>query len=74
MHVFADDALRFRRGPGDVARDLRIMMRDTLGAEAERSGIGIAGLKLELRPVDGAAIEAWRCAGFQSSAAQAELL
>ena len=74
MDVLADDALRFWRGPGDIAGHLRIVMSDSLGAEAERSRVDVARLNLELRPVDGAAIEAWRRAGLQAAAAQSELL
>ena len=40
--VFADEAQRFRRGVGDVAGDLAL--RDLVGAEAERCGVGVAGL------------------------------
>ena len=46
MHVLADDAVRFRRGEGDVARDLAVGVGDAAGAEAEGCGIGIAGLRL----------------------------
>ncbi len=74
VHVLADDAMRFRRGPRDVAGHLRVVMRDALGAEAEGRGIDIAGLHLESRPVDGAAIEARRRAGLQAASAQAEFL
>ena len=74
MDVFADDAVRLRRGPGDVAGHLRIVVRDALGAEAERGGIGVAGLHLKARPVDGAAVEARRRAGLEAASAQAELL
>src|SRR5271166_1664504 len=74
VHVFADDTLGFRRGPGYVAGDLRIVMRDPLGAKAERSRVGVAGLQLEPGPVDGAAVKARRRAGFQAAAAQSELL
>src|SRR5207237_10038619 len=69
-----DAAGAFARGPGDVAGDLRIVVRDTLGAETERSGIGVSGLKLEARPVDGAAVEARRSAGLEAAAAQAKIL
>ena len=74
VDILADDAQRFRRGVRDVARDLRIMVRHALGAEAEGRGIGVARLLLKARPVDGAAIEARRSAGFQAAAAQAQLL
>ena len=39
VHVLADDAMRLRRGERDVARHLLVVMRDALGAEAERRGI-----------------------------------
>src|SRR5579863_4367532 len=73
MHVLANDALGFGRGPGDVARHLRIVMSYAFGAEAERCRIGVARLKLELRPVDSASVEARRGSGFEAAAAQAEL-
>ena len=71
MHVFADDAMSLGRGPGDVARHLRIMVRDALGAEAERGGIIVPGLQGEFGPVDRAPIEARRGAGFQAASAEA---
>ena len=43
---------------GDVARHLRL--RDLLCAEAERSGISVAGLDFKLCPIDRAAVEARR--------------
>ncbi len=43
-----------------------------LGAEAERRGIGVAGLLLEGLPVDGAAVEARRRACLEAAGAQAE--
>src|SRR5208337_126248 len=49
-------------------------MRHALGAEAERRRIGVARLKLEPRPVDAAAIKAWRRAGLETATAQAEPL
>ena len=70
MNVFADDAARFFRGEGDVAGHLAL--RDLLCAEAEGRGIGVAGLKLESRPVDGAAIEARRRAGLEAASAKSE--
>ncbi len=50
------------------------MMSDALGAKAERRGIGIARLKLEAGPVDGATIETRWGASLKPAAAQAELL
>ena len=70
MHIFADDAQRFRRGEGDVAADLGL--HDLSGAKAERRGIGVAGLLLEGVPADGAAVEAGRCAGLQAAGAKAQ--
>ena len=66
--------MRFGRGVGDVAGDLRVVMRDALGAEAEGRGIDVAGLLCEARPVDGASVEARRSAGLEAAAAQAEIL
>src|SRR5437667_10349546 len=74
MHILANDAVRFFCCVGDIAGHLRVMMSDALGAKAERRGIGIAGLKLEAGPVDGAAIETGRSASLKPAAAQAELL
>ncbi len=74
VHVFADDAVRLRRGPGDVAGHLRVVVRDALGAEAERRRIDVARLRREARPVDAASIEARRSAGLEAASAQAELL
>ena len=70
MDVFTDDALGLGRGPGDVARDLRIMVGDPTGAKAEGRGIGVAGLQLEAGPVDGAAVETRRSSGLQAAAAE----
>ena len=69
VHVFADEAQRFRRGEGDVARDLRL--RNFSGAKAEGSGVGVAGLLLKHLPFDGAAVEARRRAGLEAAGAQA---
>jgi len=49
-------------------------MSDPLRAKAERGGVGVAGLKLKLRPVDSATIEARRRTRLEAAAAQAELL
>src|SRR5438067_191236 len=74
MHILANDAVRFFRCVGDIAGHLRVMMSDALGAKAERRGIGIARLKLEAGPVDGATIETRWGASLKPAAAQAELL
>ncbi len=49
-------------------------MRDAAGTKAERRGIDVARLELELRPVNGAAIEARRSSGLEAAAAKAQLL
>ena len=72
MDVLADDAMGLRRGVGDVAGDLRL--GDAAGAEAEGRGIGVAGLRLEARKIDGAAIEARRSSGLEAAVAEAESL
>ena len=59
-----------RRGVGDIAADLGL--GDFAGAEAEGSGIGVAGLRLKARKVDGAAIEARRGSGLEAAVAEAE--
>ena len=73
VNVLADNAVRLRRGVRDVAGHLRIVMGYAPGAEAERSGIGVARLLRETRPVDGASVEARRSAGLEAASAQAEL-
>ena len=49
-------------------------MQNAPGAKAERSWIEIAGLALEARPVDGAAVQTRRRAGLEPASAQAEFL
>ena len=74
VHVFTDDAVRLLGGERDIAGHLAVGVSDSPGAEAEGRGIGIAGLHLEARPVNGAAVQAGRRAGLQAAAAQAKLL
>ena len=74
VHVLADDAMRLCRGPGDVARHLRVVMRNALGAKAERRRIDVARLLGKARPVDAASVEARRSSGLEPASAQAELL
>ena len=74
VDVLADDAVRLRGREGDVARHLAVVVRDAAGAEAEGRGIGVAGLGLEARPVDGARVQARRRAGLEAASAQAESL
>ena len=70
MDVLADNAVSFGRGVGDVAEHLGL--RDATGAEAERGGIGVAGLGLKACEVDGAAIEAGRGSGLEAAVAEAQ--
>ncbi len=72
MHILANDGERFRRGEGDVATDLR--PSDGFGAKAERRGFGVAGLLVKLRPIDGAAVDAWRGSRLEAAIAQAQAL
>src|SRR5439155_4811902 len=72
MHVLANDAVCFFGGEGDVAGYL--LLRDLFGAKAEGRGVGVAGLGLEARPINGASIEARRSAGLEAAATQAEQL
>jgi len=74
MNILANDALRFRSRPRDVARHLRVVVRDASGAEAERSGIFVARLLGETRPVDGASIQSRRSAGLEATSAESEFL
>ena len=66
--------MRLCRGEGNVARHLLVVMRDPLGAKAERRGIVIARLHGKLRPVDGAPVEPRRRARLQSATAQTQCL
>src|SRR6478672_4495832 len=49
-------------------------MRNLPGTKAERGGVVVAGLHLKFRPVDGAAVEAWRRSRLEPATAQAKLL
>src|SRR5208282_2736723 len=53
---------------------LRVVMRHAPGAKAERSGIQIARLLLEARPVNRAPVETRRRPGLEPASAQAKLL
>src|SRR6185437_5747823 len=74
VNIFSDNALRLGGGPCDIARHLRVMMRDALGTETERRRVGISGLNRKPRPVNRSAIEARRSACLHAASAQAELL
>ena len=72
MHVFADDAVRLPGGEGDMAGHL--LLRDPARAEAERRGIGVAGLEFKARPVNAAAVQARRRSRLEAAAAQPQQL
>ena len=72
VHVIADDAVSFRRGVSDVAWHL--LLRNLAGAEAERSGIPVARLGGETRPIDGASVQTRGGSGFEAAAAQSKRL
>ena len=73
MYIFPNNAVRLFRGECDIARYLGVSVCYSLAAKAERRGIGVAGLLLELRPINGATIEPRRGASFQPAAAKAEI-
>src|SRR5579859_6670110 len=70
MNIGLQNAARLGGGVADVTGDLRAV--DSFRQERKRRGLGIAGLGLELRPVDGAAVEAGRGTGFEASPLKAE--
>ena len=74
MHIFADDAMRFLGGEGNVAGHLPVMMRHTLGTKTKRRGIGIAGLYCETRPINRSAVEPRRRSGLEPATAQPQFL
>src|SRR5580658_859144 len=74
MHVLANNAMRLFGGKSDVARHLRIMMRHSPRAKAERSRVQISRLALEARPINGASIKPRRRSGLEPASAQPQLL
>ena len=66
--VGADDGVGRLGGRGDPAVDLRV--GDPLGQERERHRRVVAGLHLQARPVDRAAVEARRRAGLEPAEPQ----
>src|SRR5215471_16066583 len=72
MHVLPNDAMRFRRGEGHVARHLLLL--NFARAEAEWRGISIARLQLEFCPVDSPAIQTRRRPRLEAATAQAHQL
>src|SRR5437763_3046477 len=72
MNILANDAVRLRRGEGDVARHLPL--HDLARAEAEGCRIVISGLHLKARPINASAIEPWRRSRLEPAAAQAQQL
>ena len=72
MHILANDGECFGRGKGDVATDLRA--RNGLSSKAEGRWFCVAGLFVELRPIDGAAIDTRRRSRLEAAIAQAQTL
>ena len=68
MHVLAQDAVRLGVGVGDVADHLRL--GNFLRSKREGGRHRIARLRLELAPVDGPSIQAWRSAGLHPAVPQ----
>ena len=66
----SENPARFVGGVADVALDLGAI--NPAGQERERRGVGVAGLRLEMGPVDGAAVQARRRAGLEPGPVQAE--
>ena len=69
VQVGADQLVDRLVGVGDVAIELRL--RDALGREAERPRLGVAGLRLALVEVDGAAVEPAGRAGLEAGQLEA---
>src|SRR5438477_5733854 len=74
MHIFPDNAVGFRRSPGDVTRHLLIMMCNSPGAKTKWRRVGITRLDLKLRPVDSSAIQSRWSSSLKPASAQAKLL
>ena len=68
--LLANDGVRFGRRVGDVTRHLFTL--DLFGKEGERRRLRIAVLRLETRPIDGAAVQTRRSAGLQALPVQTE--
>src|ERR1700738_888404 len=72
MHIGPDHLMGCRRRAGDAALDLR--RRDAVGHHQKRLRRIVAWLHFDRRPVDRAAIEPWRGAGFQPPQREADAL
>src|SRR6185437_16350857 len=72
MHILANDGECFRSGKGNMATDLRA--RNGFGSKAERSGLGVTGLLVKLRPIDGATVDTRRCSGLEAAISQTQTL
>src|SRR5205807_5899537 len=71
--VLANNAMRLCRSPRDIARHLRVVMRDAPGAKAEWCGIGVSWLHGKPRPIDGAPVQTRGRTCLQAAAAQAQV-
>src|SRR5439155_607740 len=69
VEVGADEVVDRPVGGGDVAVHLRL--GEAPGGEAERPRLGVAGLRLALREVDGPAVEAAGGAGLEAGELEA---
>ena len=70
VEIVPDDFMGSRVGASDCACQLR--RSRTIVERRHRPGHRVARLGLEPRPVDGAAIQSWRCPGLQTAFAQAD--
>src|SRR3982074_112267 len=74
MDVLANDAMRLFRSKRDVARHLRVVMRNAPSTKAEWSWIQIARLPLEARPVNRPPVKPRRRSGLKPACPQPKLL
>src|ERR1700674_2873465 len=74
MDVLTNDAMRLFRSERDVARHLRVVMRNAPGAKTERSRIQIARLPLKPRPVNRPPVKTRRRSRLKPSSPQPQLL
>ena len=70
MDVFADDAVGFLVGIGEVA--LRAIFERAIGQKGERRDGFVAGLRFHFAKVDGGFLHAGRCAGFEAAQRNAQ--
>ena len=71
MEIGADQLVRDLAGVGQMAEHLR--QRERVGEDRERTRLGVARRFLELREIDGGAIDARRRSGLEAAEFQAEV-